>query len=385
MNIMDMVKGAVSKQVMGQLGGMLGTDEKQTSSAIDIGASTILGGLINKASSSKEGAQQVFDMAKNTDASVLDKLGDILGGGGEKLEAVQASGGGILEGILGGSGQNSMIQMVSKYLGIDESTMGKLLTMLAPITIGTISKYISSSGMDANGLSSLLADQKQHLAGSLPGPLADSLGLGNLMSNVSGVGDTVIEKTEAIKNVASDTANEITSGASDATVAVTEAVATGLGAIRYVIPLVVLAAVAYLGWSYINSAPNELNEQAKNVVSNIKPIDFNLDSLDFSPLGETGRKLKQGFGDITTGFDGLKDSGNDGANQLKGTIEQFTGSIAGMGLDQITDVRKVAARGIIEKFVNYIKAMLGDQNDQIKGILKPAVDALLEKLTAFTG
>lgn len=384
MNIMDMVKGAVSKQVMGQLGGILGTDEKQTSSAIDIGASTILGGLINKASS-KEGAQQVFDLAKNTDASVLDKLGDILGSGGEQLEAVQESGGGMLEGILGGSGQNSMIQMVSKYLGLDESTMGKLLTMLAPIIISTIGKHISSSGMDADGLSGLLADQKQHLAGALPGPLADSLGLGNLLSNVSNAGDAVVEKTAAIKNAASDTANQISTGASDATVAVTEAVATGLGAIRYVIPLVVLAVVAYFGWSYIYSEPNDLNEQANNVVNSDKPPEFDLDSMAFSNLNESGAKLKQGFGDIATGFQGLKDTSNDGANKLKGTIEQFTGTIEGMGLDKNTDLAKAVARDIIEKFVDYIKAMLGDQSDEIKGILKPAVDALLEKLTAFTG
>ena len=388
MNIMDMVKGAVSKQIMGQLGGMLGTDEKKTSSAFDIGASSILGGLINKASS-KEGAKQVFDMAKGADTGILDKLGDILGGGGEKLEAVQKSGGGMLEGILGSGGQSSMVQMVSKFLGLDQSVMGKLLTMLAPIIISTIGKHVTSSGMDANGLSGLLADQKQHLAGSLPGPLAQNLGFGNLMSNVTGAGDAVMGKAGALKNsataAASSAADKISSGASDATVAATEAAATGLGAIRYVIPLVLLAAAAYFGWSYFTNKANDLKNQASNVVNNVKLPEFDMGSMDFSPLGETGTKLKEGFGDITTGFQGLKDSGTDGANKLKGTIEQFTGSIDGLGLDKLPDTGKTVAKGFIGKFIDSIKAMLGGQGEGIQGILKPAVDALMEKLSAFTG
>ena len=106
MDIMDMVKKAASDQIMGKIGGMLGmSDPKKTESTLDTAMGSILGGLMKK-SSSQEGAKQVFDMASNADPSIMDKLGDILGGGGDKLEAVQKTGGGMLEGILGGN-QNS--------------------------------------------------------------------------------------------------------------------------------------------------------------------------------------------------------------------------------------------------------------------------------------
>ena len=97
MNIMDMVKGAITNQVMGQIGGMLGmSDNKKTSSMLDTAMGSILGGMINK-SSSQEGAKQVFDMASNADSGIMDKLGDILGGGGDQLGAIHKSGGGMLD------------------------------------------------------------------------------------------------------------------------------------------------------------------------------------------------------------------------------------------------------------------------------------------------
>ena len=50
-NIFDMVKGAVSDQIMGQIGGLLGqSDSKKTSTLFDTAAQSILGGMMKKAS-----------------------------------------------------------------------------------------------------------------------------------------------------------------------------------------------------------------------------------------------------------------------------------------------------------------------------------------------
>ena len=118
MDLMDMVKGAVSKQIMGKIGGMLGTDEKKTSSVFETAAGSILGGLIKK-SSTPDGARDVFDMTSKQDDSVLDKLGDILGGG-QAGEDFQKTGGGILDGVFGKSNQSGMLGALAKALGLDE-------------------------------------------------------------------------------------------------------------------------------------------------------------------------------------------------------------------------------------------------------------------------
>ena len=71
MNIMDMVKGAVTDQVMGQIGGMLGmSDNKKTSSILDTAMGSILGGMMNK-SSSQEGAKQAVSYTHLTLPTIL--------------------------------------------------------------------------------------------------------------------------------------------------------------------------------------------------------------------------------------------------------------------------------------------------------------------------
>ena len=79
-NIMDLVKGAVSNQVMGQIGGLLGTDAKKTPSLFETAAGSILGGLMKKGSTA-QGAQDIFGAVQQQDESILDKLGDLMGGG----------------------------------------------------------------------------------------------------------------------------------------------------------------------------------------------------------------------------------------------------------------------------------------------------------------
>jgi hypothetical protein len=367
---MDMVKGAISDQVMGQLGGMLGMeDQKKTSSAFETVTQSILGGLINK-SSSQEGAKQVFDMTQNADPGILDKLGDILGGGGQQVEAVQNAGSGMLEGILGGGGQSTMIQTLSKFLGLDKSIIGKLLTMAAPFLLGAIAKHVKSAGLDALGLSSLLGEQKQHLAAAMPSGLSNDLGFGNLLSGAGNVGQSA---ANAATNAANEVRNAAPTGGSG-------------GVMKWLIPLVGLIALGYLALQFLGGGAAEqgkdLVDQGKGAIAGAADgLEFK--GLDLGVLGDTGTKLQEGFGSITDGFAGLKDSGEDGANKLVGTINDFSGSIDGMNLGDLPETGKSVASTMIGKFVETVKSLLGGQSESVQGILKPAIDLLMEKFKAF--
>lgn len=157
MNLMEMIKGAVAQQAMDKLGGAIGLDSKKTSSAFDMASGALLGSLIKKASSGTEGARSVFDMARNADASVLDKIGDMFGGG-QGSDAFQKAGGGILDGLLGGN-KSGLIGTLAKALGLDSSVISKLLTMVGPLVVGMLGKQIKSQGLDAAGLAGFLGKQ----------------------------------------------------------------------------------------------------------------------------------------------------------------------------------------------------------------------------------
>ena len=390
MNIMDMVKGAITNQVMGQIGGMLGmSDNKKTSSMLDTAMGSILGGMINK-SSSQEGAKQVFDMASNADSGIMDKLGDILGGGGDQLGAVQKSGGGMLDGLLGSGGQTSMIQTIAKALGMDGSIVGKLLTFAAPMLLGSIGKHIKSAGLDALGLSSLLGEQKQHVAAAMPSGLAGNLGFGNLLSGVGDLGKSGFNAASNVAGAAAGTVGNVAGAAGDAVGNVAgaagDATKKGMGMLGFLLPLLILGAIGYFAWPYISGAANDGANAVENGMNDMGDkaagaLDFG--DLDLSPLGDTGTKLQEGFSGITSGFTGLAETGEDGANALAGKITDFSGSIDNLGLGSLPAAAKPVATTMIGKFIDTIQGMLDGQNALIKGVLQGPVDTLLEKLKPF--
>ena len=386
MNIMDMVKGAVSDQIMGQIGGMLGIpDQKKTSSIFDTAIGSILGGMMQK-SSSQEGAKQVFDMASNADVGIMDKLGDILGGGGDDLDAMQKSGGGMLEGLLGG-GQSGMIQTIAKAVGLDGSIVGKLLTLAAPMLLGMIGKHIKSAGLDALGLSSLLGEQKQHLSAAMPSGLTESLGFGNLLA---GVGDVGKSGLNAASNVASSATNAVGNASQAAAGAANDAAKKGGGLLAMLLPLIILGAIGYFAYPYIMGAADRAKEGAQGVVNKAGDLangmtgSLDFGDLDLSPLGETGTKLQEGFSGITSGFTGLADTGEEGANALATKITDFSGSFDSLGLGNMSEAAKPVATTMIGKFIETVQGLLDKQNVVIKGILQGPVDTLLEKLKSFS-
>ena len=376
------------------------SDNKKTSSMLDTAMGSILGGMINK-SSSQEGAKQVFDMASKADSGIMDKLGDILGVGGDQLGAVQKSGGGMLDGLLGSGGQTSMIQTIAKALGMDGSIVGKLLTFAAPMLLGSIGKHIKSAGLDALGLSSLLGEQKQHVAAAMPSGLAGNLGFGNLLSGVGDLGKSGFNAASNVAGAAAGTVGNVAGAAGDAVGNVTgaagnavgnvagaagDATKKGMGMLGFLLPLLILGAIGYFAWTYISGAANDGANAVENSMNDMGDkaagaLDFG--DLDLSPLGDTGTKLQEGFSGITSGFTGLAETGEDGANALAGKITDFSGSIDNLGLGSLPAAAKPVATTMIGKFIDTIQGMLDGQNALIKGVLQGPVDTLLEKLKPF--
>ena len=324
-------------------------------------------------------------MASNADTGIMDKLGDLLGGGGDDLAAVQKSGGGMLEGLLG-AGQSGMIQTIAKAVGLDGSIIGKLLTLAAPMLMGVVGKHIKSAGLDALGLSSLLGEQKQHLSASMPSSLTENLGFGNLLS---GAGDLGKSGLNAATSVASSATNAVGNASQAAAGAANDAAQKGGGLLKMLLPLAILGAIGYFAYPYIMGAADKVKDGAQGVVDKTGELaggmtgSLNLGDLDMSPLGETGTKLQEGFSGIASGFTGLATTGEEGANALATKITDFSGSIDNLGLSNMSDAAKPVATSMIGKFVETIQGLFDQQNGVIKGILQAPVDTLLQKLKTF--
>ena len=390
-NIMDLIKGAVSDQVMGQIGGLLGTDAKKTPSLFETAAGSILGGMMKKGSSG-QGAQDIFGAAQKQDDGILDKLGDLLGGG-EQTEQFQKQGSGILDLVTGGGQQSTgMINTIAKALGLDSGIVGKLLMMAAPVVMGVIGRHVKNKALDAVGLGSLLSSQGPHVAAALPSSLTSNLGFGNLLGQAGNAAGSVGNAAGAAVGAAGNAAGNAGRAAGNAANATAKA---GGSALKYILPLGLLAVLALLFgptiYSMMTKSTGPLREGAdavtaagagavdgvKGAMPSMEMPSF--DGVDF-PAGFDINEVKDKFTGITTG---LKDVTMDNAGDLKTKIEGLSGSVDTMGFGDLTGPAKTATGGMIGGFIKTLQGAMGGMEGGILDMLKPAIESLIEKLKPF--
>lgn len=103
----------------------------------------------------------------------------------------------------------------------------------------------------------------------------------------------------------------------------------------------------------------------------------NVDLGDFDMKGMTEK-----FAEITSG---LKDVSSDNVDGLTSKISGLTSSMDSMGLDKLTGPAKKTVGTAMTAFADKVKAALeGISDEGLLGKLKPVVEALMEKINAFT-
>lgn len=359
-DLMEMVKGAVSRDVMGKLGGLLGQSPEKASSAFDLAAGSILGGLMKKAASG--GAEDIFRAAQNADTGVLDRLGDLMGGG-PKADAVEKTGNGILDMILGG-GKSGMLATLAKALGLDAQKIAKLVAMIAPIVMGIIAKQIKNKALNSAGLGNLLGEQKNLLGKYLPSNLSSQLGFGNLLSSVQGAANQAAGQAGKMVDHASRAASH----------AGREAVQQGSSLLKFLLPLALVAAVAIGIWWWMNRNANPGNLPAGNPPGTQTSAPDLLGGFDLAGL-------QTSFDEITDGFENLT---ADSATGLAGKITGLTTKMDSLGLDKLGDGPKKLVGEAVGGFSGKLTELLGKVTDEgILGILRPVIDALIAKIKTF--
>jgi len=168
-NLVDIIKDQVSGQVLGQISNAVGENSDKTQSVIEGAIPALLGGFVDKASSS-EGAGALFEAVNSQDDSILDNLSGLIGS--DNKSSLIESGGNALGSLFGGSGASGLINAVSGSSGMNAGSTGTVLSMLAPMVMGTVKRFMSGGGSnDASGLASMLMGQKDNIAGAMPSGL----------------------------------------------------------------------------------------------------------------------------------------------------------------------------------------------------------------------
>lgn len=244
LNLIELMNGYLTPEVISKASSFIGENEKTTASAIGNIVPSLLGGLLHKASDA-DGASTIANLLSqsNHDGGILNNVLNIFNGG-ETTDGIIKNGSSALSSIFGESGVSGLVNLVSSNSGAQTSNASKLLNLVTPILLGLIGKQTAGQGV--NGLVSLLSSQKDYIAAAAPSGLANLLGLGSLAGiggNLSNLSDSA---TTTVSNVVSDAASTVARGAKNVaanTQDVVDDVADSSGGLmKWLLPLLLIAA-----------------------------------------------------------------------------------------------------------------------------------------------
>lgn len=196
-NLMDLLQSQLTDDVIGQLSQQLGGVEPAKTKAATSGILTTLMGALAKNASNTQGATALNNaLEQDHDGSLLEDLMGAIQGRPEVAQrhSRALNGTGILKHVLG-ERQSGAVDMISKMSGLDQSKTGNLMSILAPIVMGTLGQQKKQGGLDIAGIIAMLSGsmaktQAQNSDNPLMGMIGkflDSDGDGSIIDDIGSI------------------------------------------------------------------------------------------------------------------------------------------------------------------------------------------------------
>lgn len=169
-NFIQVLKDVFTDKAVEAVSRAIGEDASKTKAGLGAVIPTVLGGLLGSsanATSSPSWWQTISDLFAGDDDDDL-KLGLL---GDAKLGE---AGKGLLGGLFGGN-LDSIIGSVASAAGLSRTKAGSLLTTVAPMVIGFLTRWAKKKGLSFVGLIGKLLESKSSIIGALPAGLGAGL------------------------------------------------------------------------------------------------------------------------------------------------------------------------------------------------------------------
>lgn len=191
-NLISIIQSSLSGDVISKISSVVGGNSAIVKTGISSMLPNIIKGIIQKGSTAT-GASSIMNLIKNNGigASTFDNIGSMLDGG-DRTKGLLDKGANINKALFEDSAES-----ISKVSGMNAQSSSKLFNIATPVIMGNLAKVIDKEGLDANGLSTYLKSQ-----------------------------DTFVKIPDVTPEV-----HDVKSG--------------GMGILKLLIPLAILAAIAY--------------------------------------------------------------------------------------------------------------------------------------------
>jgi hypothetical protein len=367
-----MVSEFLTPEIRAMIARVLGLDNSVAGKAISAAIPGILGGLMGSAST-PEGADKLFDAVTSQGVGSAQGMASSLGAGGESLISKGTS---ALTSLLGGSAVSTIAGAIGKFAGIGSGAGSSLVGLLAPVVMGALGKVSAQSGLDASGLSSLLASQKANISAALPAGVGDMLksaGIPGFSQVASGATATAGSAMRAAQSSMAHAASYVPPPPR----------APGMPAwALWAIPIVALAALALwlLGRNTepVQQAAVESGQAATTAMkSDAEPaVQAAVGAVDVKSA------LQTAFGTVKTTLEGITDSAS--AQAALPVIKDATTKLGDLG----STIAKLPAaeRSPLAALVSTVRPSIDELTKKVLAVpgvdtvAKPAIDQLNAKL-----
>ena len=186
MSLFDSVKGLIGPEIIKKASTTLGENTSNVSTAV----SQIIPGIMGKiiSSGSDKGVVSALQSASTQSDSILSDISNIFSG---KQSGQSKNAGSSLVSSLFGSGLSDFTKQISQQSGISQSSAGKLISMVAPVIVGVLTKKgTSGGGFDIAKLLVSLGSEKNKILSNLPGEitsLLDGAAGGGILGKIKGL------------------------------------------------------------------------------------------------------------------------------------------------------------------------------------------------------
>jgi hypothetical protein len=371
-NLVSSIVQFLTPDLIAKIASALGLDRSVVQRAITAGTPAILAGLASLASK-PGGAQQLSGALAQHSSSMLSQFTNALGGSAQT--ALAEEGTDALSSLLGRGGLGSLASAIGSYAGISQGKSESLLGLLAPIALGVIGQQQRKSGLDANGLASQLAAQKNQIMAALPSGFADEL-------SSSGFLDTLDANFRRSAETAATAARRVGGMGDEAVAAASRAAsATARSAPTWPYWLAGFAILLGLGWYFLTP-----QDGARVAEQTGRPATPASETVGRATPGQTVAELtgavKSSVGAMSSALQGITDLASAQAampklQQMTAELDKINNAVAQLPPDARTAVASQVATAMptLNQLCEKVLAIPG-----VASIAKPLIDAMRSKL-----
>jgi hypothetical protein len=372
-NLVSLIVQFLTPEMIAKLASAFGLDRTLAQKAIGAAVPSLLAALAGVASK-PEGSARLSNAVAQQQPGALENLRNMIGGSGQT--ALAESGSTLLSTLLGGNVANGLSGAIGKFAGIGEGASKSLLGALAPVALGVLGQQQRSAGLDASGLASLLASQKDNIAAAMPPGLPNLLSGAGLADALSGGVRSAAAATSAAASRAGAVSEQAAANARRA------ASAPRSGGANWLYWLVGLAVLAGLAWYFLARQSERPTEPSTPIATQTVPTPQNLTTVGGVDLAS---QLSSSIAKLRTTIEGMTDPASARAALPK--LDDVTAQVEKVSAlaPQLPADGKKALSALIAAAMPALNQLLDKvlAQPEVAAIAKPAIDVLRAKLEAL--